>query len=45
MRLRLHRRERYESLLGVVNGWPPVESLAPVLDWAIRALRARPAGG
>ncbi|QLQ35081.1 MerR family transcriptional regulator [Micromonospora robiginosa] len=39
------RRERYEHLLGVVNGWPPVESLAPVLDWAIRALRARPAGG
>lgn len=38
------RRERYENLLGVVNGWPPVESLAPVLDWAIRALRARPAG-
>ena len=39
------RRERYEHLLAVVNGWPPVESLAPVLDWTIRALRARPAGG
>ncbi|SCG78607.1 MerR family transcriptional regulator [Micromonospora humi] len=38
------RRERYENLLAVVNGWPPVESLAPVLDWAIRALRIRPAG-
>ncbi|MFF5173122.1 MerR family transcriptional regulator [Micromonospora sp. NPDC000089] len=37
------RRERYEHLLAVVNGWPPVESLAPVLDWAVRALRARPA--
>ncbi|WP_433286964.1 MerR family transcriptional regulator [Micromonospora sp. CA-244673] len=35
------RRERYLRLLSVVNGWPPVESLAPVLDWSIRALRAR----
>ncbi|MEU8312295.1 hypothetical protein [Micromonospora sp. NPDC048887] len=35
------RRERYLELLCVVNGWPPPESLAPVLDWSIRALRAR----
>jgi DNA-binding transcriptional MerR regulator len=33
------RRERYEELLAVVNGWPPPESLAPTLDWFIRALR------
>ncbi len=39
------RRERYEHLLSVVNGWPPAESLAPVLDWTIRALRARAGGG
>ncbi|MEV4692305.1 MerR family transcriptional regulator [Micromonospora echinospora] len=35
------RRERYLDLLSVVNGWPPPESLAPVLDWSIRALHAR----
>ncbi|MFE9655332.1 MerR family transcriptional regulator [Micromonospora sp. NPDC006431] len=35
------RRERYLHLLSVVNGWPTTESLAPVLDWSIRALRAR----
>ncbi|RBJ05281.1 MerR family transcriptional regulator, partial [Micromonospora provocatoris] len=35
------RRERYLELLAVVNGWPPAESLAPVLDWSIRALHAR----
>lgn len=35
------RRERYLGLLSVINGWPPAESLAPVLDWSIRALRAR----
>ncbi|MEU5564282.1 MerR family transcriptional regulator [Micromonospora musae] len=34
-------RERYLRLLSVVNGWPATESLAPVLDWSIRALRAR----
>jgi DNA-binding transcriptional MerR regulator len=34
------RRERYEELLAVVNGWPPPESLAPVLDWFIQALRS-----
>lgn len=35
------RRERYLRLLSVVNGWPATESLAPVLDWSIRAVRAR----
>ncbi|MEV0196546.1 MerR family transcriptional regulator [Nonomuraea sp. NPDC050691] len=35
------RRERYLRLLAVVNGWPPPESLTPVLDWTVRALRAR----
>ncbi|MCW3839626.1 MerR family transcriptional regulator [Micromonospora yasonensis] len=37
------RRERYLHLLAVINGWPAGESLAPVLDWSIRALRARTA--
>ncbi|WP_213456612.1 MerR family transcriptional regulator [Rhizomonospora bruguierae] len=35
------RRERYLHLLSVINGWSTDESLAPVLDWSIRALRAR----
>ncbi|MEW2623968.1 hypothetical protein [Streptomyces sp. NPDC048106] len=35
------RRERYFALLAVVNGRPRPESLAPLLDWTIRALRAR----
>ncbi|MFD1939909.1 MULTISPECIES: MerR family transcriptional regulator [Nonomuraea] len=35
------RRERYLHLLAVINGWSAPESLAPVLDWFIRALRAR----
>ncbi|MES4905699.1 MULTISPECIES: MerR family transcriptional regulator [unclassified Streptomyces] len=35
------RRERYVRLLARVNGWPAPESLAPVLDWAGAALRAR----
>ncbi|WP_328859350.1 MerR family transcriptional regulator [Streptomyces sp. NBC_00306] len=35
------RRERYLSLLAVINGWPEPESLRPVLDWAVHALRAR----
>ncbi|NUW45898.1 MerR family transcriptional regulator [Nonomuraea rhodomycinica] len=38
------RRERYLRLLAVVNDWPPPESLAPPLDWTVRALRARIAG-
>ncbi|MEU7829022.1 MerR family transcriptional regulator [Nonomuraea sp. NPDC049129] len=32
--------ERYLRLLAVINGWPAPESLAPALDWFIRALRA-----
>jgi DNA-binding transcriptional MerR regulator len=35
------RRERYLQLLAVINGWPVLESLAPALDWSIRAVRAR----
>ncbi|MGW0030930.1 MerR family transcriptional regulator [Streptomyces sp. NPDC003314] len=35
------RRERYLRLLAVVNGWPAPESLAPVFDWSVRALRVR----
>ncbi|WP_369275815.1 MerR family transcriptional regulator [Streptomyces sp. R11] len=35
------RRERYLQLLAVVNSWPAPESLAPVLDWSVQALRAR----
>ncbi|MET9858222.1 MerR family transcriptional regulator [Streptomyces smyrnaeus] len=35
------RRERYLQLLAVVNGWPAPESLAPVLDWSVEALRVR----
>lgn len=35
------RRERYAQLLALVNGWPPEESLTPVLDWFTKALLAR----
>ncbi|MDX3310523.1 MerR family transcriptional regulator [Streptomyces sp. NPDC054884] len=35
------RRERYVRLLAVINGWPVPESLTPVLDWCVEALRAR----
>ncbi|MDG5808610.1 MerR family transcriptional regulator [Streptomyces ossamyceticus] len=35
------RRERYLRLLAVVNGWPAPESLAPVFDWSVQALRVR----
>jgi hypothetical protein len=35
------RRERYLQLLSVINGWSAPESLAPVFDWFIRALRAQ----
>jgi len=31
-------RERYLTLLAVINGWPSPESLTPVLDWSIQAL-------
>ncbi|WP_030554911.1 MerR family transcriptional regulator [Streptomyces exfoliatus] len=35
------RRERYLQLLAVVNGWPAPESLAPVFEWSVQALRFR----
>ncbi|MFF3937457.1 MerR family transcriptional regulator [Streptomyces phaeofaciens] len=35
------RRERYFQLLAVVNGWPAPESLTPVFDWSVQALRVR----
>jgi hypothetical protein len=35
------RRERYSSLLAVINGWPGPESLRPVLDLSVHALQAR----
>ncbi|MFI0714403.1 MerR family transcriptional regulator [Streptomyces inhibens] len=35
------RRERYFRLLAVINGWHAPESLAPVLDWSVQALRIR----
>ncbi|MEU1047177.1 MerR family transcriptional regulator [Streptomyces sp. NPDC005897] len=35
------RKERYLSLLAVINGWPAPESLRPVLDWAVHALQPR----
>ncbi len=35
------RRERYLTLLAVINAWPALESLTPVLDWSIQALSAR----
>ncbi|MCX5127474.1 MerR family transcriptional regulator [Streptomyces sp. NBC_00347] len=37
------RRERYSSLLAVINDWPRPETLQPVLDWSVHALRARTA--
>ncbi|MEV6543043.1 MerR family transcriptional regulator [Streptomyces sp. NPDC051665] len=38
------RRERYLQLLAVVNGWTASESLAPVFDWSVQALRVRTPG-
>ncbi|MEU7333824.1 MerR family transcriptional regulator [Streptomyces parvus] len=35
------RWRRYLQLLVMVNGWPAPESLAPVFDWSVQALRAR----
>ncbi|MFJ5549787.1 MerR family transcriptional regulator [Streptomyces sp. NPDC093225] len=35
------RRERYFQLLAVINGWPAPESLKPVLDWSVEAMRVR----
>lgn len=38
------RREQYLRLLSVINGWSTPESLAPMLDWFIQALRTRSTG-
>jgi DNA-binding transcriptional MerR regulator len=35
------RVERYWTLIGIINGWPPRPSLTPVYRWFIEALRAR----
>lgn len=35
-----HRVERYWQLLGVLNGWPPVPSAVPQVQWLIAALRS-----
>lgn len=35
------RRERYLTLLALINGWQAPQSLTPELDWSIRALDAR----
>jgi hypothetical protein len=35
------RRERYLQLLAAINGWSAPDSLTPVLDWSIQAVRAR----
>lgn len=37
------RRDRYFHLLALINGWPPPEPLAPVIGWAVAALRTRAA--
>ncbi|MGW1160286.1 MerR family transcriptional regulator [Streptomyces sp. NPDC002513] len=37
------RRDRYFSLLAVINCWPAPEPLAPVIDWSVKALRMRTA--
>ncbi|MFI6324013.1 MerR family transcriptional regulator [Nonomuraea sp. NPDC050556] len=34
------RRDRYMRLLAIVNGWPPPQDLAPVLDWALESVSA-----
>ncbi|KMS67842.1 MerR family transcriptional regulator [Streptomyces viridochromogenes] len=35
------RRERYFTLLAVINDWSAPESLTAVLDWSIQAVRTR----
>lgn len=35
------RKERYFQLLAVINGWSAPESLAPVFEWSVQALRER----
>ncbi|MGW3094384.1 MerR family transcriptional regulator [Streptomyces sp. NPDC001102] len=38
------RRDQYFQLLALINGWPPPERLAPLIDWSVTALRLRAAG-
>ncbi|WP_282204017.1 MerR family transcriptional regulator [Kitasatospora fiedleri] len=35
------RRERHARLLAVINRWSVPQSLSPVLDWSVAAVRAR----
>ncbi|MFF0087490.1 hypothetical protein ACFYR1_48790 [Streptomyces canus] len=35
------RRDRYLELLAVINGWPAQESLVPLFNWSIEAVRVR----
>ncbi|MDN5920584.1 MAG: MerR family transcriptional regulator, partial [Pseudonocardia sp.] len=35
------RVERYWTLLGTLNGWPPFPSSVPAFEWFAAALRAR----
>lgn len=37
------RRDRYFTLLALINGWSAPEPLAPVIEWSVRALRVRSA--
>ncbi|WNM32890.1 MerR family transcriptional regulator [Streptomyces sp. Li-HN-5-11] len=37
------RRDRYVNLLAVINGWPALDPLTPVIDWSVKAIRARTA--
>jgi hypothetical protein len=37
------RAKRYWQLLATINGWPPIPTRYPVVEWAVAALRG-PAG-
>ncbi|MEU3723394.1 MerR family transcriptional regulator [Streptomyces sp. NPDC031705] len=37
------RRDQYLRLLALINDWPTPERLAPVIDWAVAALRMQAA--
>ncbi|MFJ7073504.1 MerR family transcriptional regulator [Streptomyces sp. NPDC098781] len=37
------RRDHYLQLLALINGWPPPERLAPLIEWSVTALRLRAA--
>jgi hypothetical protein len=34
------RAERYWQLIGIMNGWPPVPTQQPAVNWLVAALRA-----